>query len=700
MTNLFLEYSGWYVLLCFLVGAGYAYLLYQKKTTWGKPLNYLLAFVRFTLIALICLLLLGPYVKQITNEYEKPTVVFAIDNSQSIPLVTDSNAVKQLLGEFDEVANSLKQKEYNVEIVPLEELENLSVENASDIKFDSKKTNLSDLLRKIQVQYENRNLAEVVLFTDGVYNQGISPDYIPYNIKISTIGIGDTLPQIDINLKTIYSNNIAYLGNKFPLVAEIANNGFAGKQALVLLKNGATELERKTIDFTSSNGIQNVEFLVDAEKEGMQHYIIQVLPLEGEFTTRNNLRNIYIDVLDSKEKILLVAAAPHPDIKAIRSVVEKNKNYEFNVYIPTLLPSSNEAFELEDKYDLVIFHQVPNIRGVASDLLEKFRAKGVSTWFILGNQSDIPSFNRVSGAVNIIPSGRQVDKVTPNFNNVFDRFTFDEQKKTKLAKSPPISVPFGNFDVLGNSEVILFQKVGNVPTNKPMLVVNEQDGVKSAVLLGEGIWQWKLHEFASFEQSDAFDDMVGKLIQFLSTKEDKRRFKVYPTSNEYSDAETVYFETEVYNAIYEKIYGQKIDLQLVDSEGETSSYTFMNNNSNFRYAVNGLPSGVYKYKASTVLDGNVEVSTGDFTIKKLELEALNTTANFNLLRNLSKQTGGEFYYTSQLDDLHGRLLENKAPDIIHSREEFSEILNLEWILALFLLLATFEWVMRKVKGSY
>ncbi len=698
MNQILTEYSPWFVIFCLLVGIGYSLLLYQKESPWRKEINYLLATIRFLFVTIICLILLGPYVKQIKNYYEKPIVVLAVDNSMSVSLVTDSTLLSSAIQQLSELYQSLSENEYEINIHTIDEA--TDIPSVAEVDFDGRNTNLSSMLDKISVTYENKNLAGVVLLSDGIYNQGISPEYAAYDMPIYTIGIGDTLPQTDINLKTVFANKIAYLGNKFPIVAEIANNGFGGKEVNVVISQAGKKLDSKKITFTGNEGIQNVDFLIEGKEEGMQHYVVQVQPLEGEFTLQNNVKNVYIDVLDSKEKILVVAASPHPDIKAIRSIVERNENYEFEVYIPGLSPEADRNFKPDDKYDLVIFHQIPNFRNIGSSLLKAFQQKRVATWFIVGNQTDIPYFNQANEAVNIITTGRQTDKVTPNYNTAFSRFTFDNDKKAVLAKSPPVTVPFGNFELNGNAEVILYQKVGSIVTDKPMLVVSEREGVKSAVLMGEGIWQWKLQEYASNKNNEAFDDIISKLIQYLSTKEDKRKFRVYPSSDEFYDSETVFFETEVYNDIYEKISGQKIDLQITNEEGETQSYTYVNNNISFRYAVNGLEQGIYSYRATTMLKGQLQASEGQFTVKKLEIEAVNTTANFNLLRNLANQSGGNFYQAENFNSLEDYLVENKKPDVIHSQEEFQEILNIEWILALIIALATAEWVIRKVKGAY
>lgn len=698
MIQFLTEYSPWWSIPCLIVGFLYAYLLYKKDAPWSKTVNRLLFGFRWLLVSVVCFLLLGPYSKLVKNYVEKPTVVFAIDNSQSLPLVNDKEILSRTLGEIGSLAKALEEKDIKVEIKSLSAQAN--IDSLSQLPFTSASTDLSGMLKGIQNQYENKNLASVVLLSDGIYNRGISPNYTPYTMTVHTVGVGDTLPQVDLNLKTVYANKIAYLGNKFPIVAEVHNTGFAGKTAEVRLSRKGEVLERKRVQFSQENGIQTVQFLASSEEKGIQHYTLQIVPLSGEFTTKNNYKNVYIDILDGREKILLVAASPHPDIKAIRSAVEKNANYEFHQYImPLSDENKKKKLNLDDKYDLVIFHQIPHLRGLGTSLLQKFRAKKIPIWFILGKNVNYNTFNQINKIVRISAS-RQIDRVTPMFNNKFTRFTFTDDNKQAIGKYPPALVPFGRYKLRGNAETILYQRVGNIGTEKPLLVVGEADDQKQAVMIGEGLWQWRLQEFANTQSQNAFDEMVTKVIQFLSTKDDKRKFRVYPTSNEFFDSEPVVFETEVYNDIYEKIYGQKIELKISNENGETNSYNYVNSGAGSKYTVKGLEQGVYRYTATTQLAGKRETSSGQFTVKELEIESINTTADFNLLRNLSKQTDGNFYTNAELSKLKTDLLSKQMPEIIHSQEEFEEWLNLEWILVALGLFAAFEWFMRKFKGGY
>ncbi len=156
----------------------------------------------------------------------------------------------------------------------------------------------------------------------------------------------------------------------------------------------------------------------------------------------------------------------------------------------------------------------------------------------------------------------------------------------------------------------------------------------------------------------------------------------------------------MYNEIYERVFGQKVELKITNEAGESNSYTYVNGSGNSQYKVSGLEQGVYKYVASTQIERKTEVNSGQFTVKALELEALNTTADFNLLRNLANQSEGQFYDYENWAQLSTQLTSAQFPKIIHTQEEFEELMNLHWLMVALILLASFEWFMRKFKGGY
>jgi hypothetical protein len=426
---------------------------------------------------------------------------------------------------------------------------------------------------------------------------------------------------------------------------------------------------------------------------------VEVETLKGEFTTRNNRRDVYLDIIDGKEKVLLLALATHPDIKAIRTILEKNLNYEVDVKIFGVNPNA-ETYP-DKKYDLIVLHQLPDMFNIGGDIIQRYLQRdNTPVFFILGSQSNTTKVSQLNSAVAISANPGQVDKVTGRFNPNFKLLNLDPEKLRILEKMPPLTVPFGEYRLLPGSEVVLYQNVGNLKTGKPLLMLNTGGTRKSAVLAGEGIWQWRLEEYALTEKQEAVDELLQKVMQLISVKDDKRKFRVYPLANEYNAGDKVTFETEVYNDIYERTYGQSIRLEITDERSKTQSYTYTNTEGNSRFELSGLTEGVYQYKATTSIKDKIESVTGQFIVRDLALETLNLTADFSLLRALSQQTGGQFVKAAQIESLKEYLLKNKAPDRLDSTEDLSELIQNKWLFFLLLLLATLEWGTRKYQGSY
>ncbi|HVD99951.1 MAG TPA: hypothetical protein VNB90_17200 [Cytophagaceae bacterium] len=690
MYKILTQYSPWFVVFCLLAGLGYAWLLYQKKSPWSKNINYFLAGLRFLLVSLLAFLLLGPLIKYFKNHTEKPTIVLAIDNSQSISLAEDSTKIKALKQNLFSLQEKLNDASIEVSLQTLNSA--LPTEGLNTISFNHSSTNLSNLLNDIQSNYENRNLAGVVLVSDGIYNQGASPTYHPYTFPVYTIGLGDTIPKTDVNLRSVSYNKLSYKNNSFPIIAEIHNQGFGGQSTQVVLKQGDKVLDSKTIRFTSDQDIHKVEFYTSSTETGMQHYTVEVKALKGEFTLRNNVSHVYIDIIENKEKILLVAASPHPDIKAIRAAVEKKENYEFRLYIPGITEFK------QDKYDLVIFHQLPDYISTAKNILDKCIQENVSILFVIGNQTNLVQFNNVNKVVNINSRQGQKDLVTPAYNNNFDRFITETEDQSVINTYPPLTVPYGDYTLKENADILMHQKIGNTISSRPLIIASADR--KQAVITGEGLWEWRQYEYLETKDNKVFDKFIGNLIQYLSAKEDKRKFRVYPVSSEFLITDPIYFETEIYNDLFEKVYGQKIDLKITDESGKTTSYSYANGESNSRFEVKGLSQGVYKYTASSELGGKTERSEGRFTIRELMLEALNTTADHELLRRLSSKNKGIFVKENNIAPLAEAIINSKPKSILHTNEELVELVSIPWLFFFFLALASVEWFMRKYRGGY
>jgi hypothetical protein len=131
-----------------------------------------------------------------------------------------------------------------------------------------------------------------------------------------------------------------------------------------------------------------------------------------------------------------------------------------------------------------------------------------------------------------------------------------------------------------------------------------------------------------------------------------------------------------------------------------TNYSYTTSPGGSRYRIGGLKEGVYRFKATTLLADKTEEVNSQFLVKALNIEEQNLTADFDLLRKLSTETGGRFYKSDQLSLLAGDLEKTKAASLIHSEETFNQLINLKWVFFLLLGLISTEWFIRKYQGSY
>ncbi len=295
---------------------------------------------------------------------------------------------------------------------------------------------------------------------------------------------------------------------------------------------------------------------------------------------------------------------------------------------------------------------------------------------------------------------RQFDEVTPSINPQFNLFNLPAESQTVMSYQPPVWVHFGKMRIAPQVTTVLYQRVGSLVTERPLLTYFEHEGRKTGVMLGEGIYRWRMQEFSQTGRTEVTDELFLKFIQYLATTDDKNRFRCYPVKSEFSQDEPVVFESQVYNEIFEPVYGNTIDLEIVDEQAQPRLYSYVTQPSLSRYAIHDLPEGAYRFTASTTLGGKREKINGQFVVTGRQIEMQNLTADFDVLRRLSAHTGGKFYRLTNWNNLTRDLTNKQARYVVHSEEQYTAAINLPWVLAFLLVLVSTEWFLRKFYGGY
>lgn len=687
MTNLSLTYSFWWIIICLVIGAGYAWIQYTKKSPWSKQLNYGLASVRLILVAFISFFLLEPYFQSITNYFQKPLMVIAIDNSESMKINLPTNKLSELRSKIGEIENALTDKGFEVKLL---DLNGNAIEKIDSLKFDNSSTDLSTQLNKVKSEFSSFNLSGIVLFSDGIFNEGYSPLAVSARYPIYTVGVGDTSKIRDIAIKEIRHNSTVFEGNTLLLEVQVVSTDNVNENTEITVHQKGKIVATHKNKLSSFHTLVKTVISIPISESGKQSLTINLKPIEDEFTILNNKQTIYFDVIDAKKRILLVAAAPHPDLKAIKSTIEKSEYYEVDLVYD--LPS-----ELD--YDLIILHQYPTVKTSPASK-EILNASNAPKWLIVGMAND---FRYLKNSFNFLTSYRstsKIDLVKPLLNPDFEKFQLNEPFLEWLSDLPPVAVRYGL--VINNqlTDVFIHQQIGSVVTNQPLLFFTKFKEHRLGVFLGTNIWKWKLDEFRVNQTHINFDDLISKTVQYLSSNANRKRFYAIPQKDFYEMGEDVLFNTEEYNALFERIIGKKVILNLTNENGDKRNYSYLPLSENSAYKISGLDKGVYSYVASTEIDSKKYFSRGQFIVKQLNKEALNPVADFDLLRKVAFKSQASFYDLNQMAEFKSQIDTLNPISTIHTTEKDEPLINIKWLLIILMLLATTEWFLRKFYGGY
>lgn len=652
----------------------------------------LLGSLRFVALLLISFLLLEPVLNTEFRKVEKPVVVIAQDFSASVVLNKDSvfyktEYLKQLAQLQEELGDNYEVRTYS--------FGDHFRENFTG-QFSDKQTDYGELFRELEARYAGRNLGAVIVAGDGIYNRGLNPVYASTPIKspVFTIALGDTTLYQDLVLEKVVHNKLAFLGNTFPVELVIKADRCKGKSTVATISKGSRVLFSQKIEIREDPFVMTLPAELSADVVGLQKYTVALSVIDGERNVLNNTSNFYVDVLDARQKVLIVSDAPHPDVSALKNTIELNDNYQVETFVADDFKGSPA------EYNVVILHGIPSESVAADDLMSKIDNARIPVWYITGNQLQYNQINNRKLGVTIEARSGKANDVEGVTEPTFGLFTVSPELQQGISKWPAIAVPFGNFPTSPGARIFLKQKIGALKTDFPLMLFSEKEGVKSAVMIGEGIWKWKLADFAAKGNADLFSELVSKTIQYLAVRENKSFFRVNAKSL-YEENEPVIIDAEVYNASYEAVNTEDVTIEIINGTGQRFPYTFSKSGSAYRLDIGMIAPGEYRYVARTKQNNKVLTAEGQFTVTPLVAEITSTTANHRILYQLAKEHNGEMIYPKEISQLAKRLnaREDVRPVIYYSRK-LTDLIDFWWILLIAVTLWTIEWILRKRNGAY
>ena len=660
------------VFFCLLLGFIYSLLLYFKQHNFlNKKLLFLLSLSRFLLISFVAFLLLDPILKSSKEIKEKPIVVVLQDVSSSI-----SRNIKNELEDFSNKLNDLDVYKYS-----------FSDKIYDDFNEENNGlyTNISKVINEINNRFSNRNLSSIILASDGLYNDGINPLYSnDFNTPIHSICLGDTIVKKDNLISDVKHNDIVFLGNSFVSEIFIESVKYKGEKVKLKVENNGESLFEKNITFNSNKEFLKIPVELKTSQVGVQAFKVVLTSLKNENNIRNNTFMFYVDVINSKYKILFIHDHSHPDIASLVSVIENNKDYDLDI-----VKSSNLKTNFSD-YNLVILH---SISKESIQIIDDISDENIP--LLIFPKQELNLYSKLIPNINFNRRSFN-NEVFPKINDNFLSFKISKGVEEMINLSPPILTSFGLYNSSPLINPIAYQKYANTITESPLCFFDNYNSNKVGVFLGEGYWRWKINDFKLNDSFENFNELINKVLQYLIIKEDKSKFRLY-YDKESNENENIVFEAEVYDDNYNLNNDNDISLLLVNSNNEEYRYVFNKKKEKYYIDLGNLNPDSYKILAM-VEKRNYE-KKGIINIKPINVEFLNKIANHQILNDLSKISGGKSYSLANLNLLINNLNEDKD-NFVSTRfeDKLIQLIDYELILLILLLLISFEWFVRKYNG--
>ncbi len=649
---------------------------FKAKRTSKKTI--LFAFLRFLSIFIILLLLVNPKITITNSKEEKPELKLLVDQSQSILHLKQEIQLKQVLSTIQ--GNKKLQDKFDISVYGFGE----QLMDSVSVGFKSTQTKIEQSLVSLQ-KIHRKPSGPILLLTDG--NQTYGKDYSYFKSKykqpIYSIPLGDTTRVADLSITTINANKYVYLNNEFPMEVLVNYTGQGERTSNLNIHRGKQKVYSEKIRFTTDKRSHFVTPKIKATVAGLQNYSVRITPFKGEENNANNNKNILVETIDEKTSVLLVSNITHPDIGALKRNVESNKRRRLKIVKPINITSL-------DGIELVILYQPDSSFKSIYDLCDKAQ---IPLFTITGKKTDWNFINSLKRNYQK-PSKSQVENILPVLNTNFEIYNTDQ---FGLEKYPPLENTFGEVQLVGQYETLLFKKVANVTTQQPLLVFWNNSQKNEAVLFGEGLWKWRLANYKRDENFDKFDDFFGKIIQYLSNKKVRKRL-IVNHENVYYTNSSVLISASYFNQNYEFDTHAKLLLSLKNEDTQqTQKIALELKGSFYEIAMDKLEAGSYKFDVS--VKGTKLKTYGGFEVQDFDIEKQFQNPNTIALGQIATANNGKLVYPNQVTSFVDQLIKspNYKSTLKYTKEQKS-LIDWKFILGILIALLGLEWFLRKYSG--
>ncbi|MFO0880374.1 MAG: hypothetical protein U0840_23765 [Gemmataceae bacterium] len=299
---------GWVWPLFLLAGAAFLVWTYHGiYVRSGRRLAWWLFALRATGLLLLFLMLAKPTWTQATEEVDPGHVAIVVDTSRSMTLPDTEG--KSRYDRTRQVVESLQSRlRQRTGAGPLE-VDLFDIQGAPLASLPAEPvaefTDLTRAIRRTQAQMRSRNLAAIVLISDGADTTGRPSfaDWEDTGVPIHTIGFprGN---ELDLLVREPTAPRRVIVHNEITAQVPVAKRGAAACEATVTLRRGRETLATRKVIFGPGDAEQVVALNYKPDQPGSFELTASVEGSAGEKDIGNNAVNFALEVVKDPIRVL------------------------------------------------------------------------------------------------------------------------------------------------------------------------------------------------------------------------------------------------------------------------------------------------------------------------------------------------------------------------------------------------------------
>ncbi len=708
------------MIISLLVAVGIAYWTYRRTNPpLARGLRISLFALRAVAMFLLMFLLLEPILSLFWRRVEAPVVALLVDTSASMSISEGpQDRLAQAMAFLQSPALEEISQRNRMRIFQFAEQAH-PWQNDS-LRAEGLATDMARALETVKAELSGQNLSAVVILTDGADNLGRNPAHLAgaLGLPIYAVGIGSEDPRSDISLKEVQANEVVYVDSRIPVEVTVQSQGFEGLQVPLILSDGQDVLDSKQVSLEGQGREQRVRLEFIPREVGAKKLSLIIPQQEGELAVENNQRDLFMKVLQSKIRVLLIWGVPGWDFAFLRRSLERDPNVELT---PMAMKKGGEYFlgtfpqseSQLSRHDVVILGDlnVERLGAVQQEWLYRLVAEGGRGLLFLGGPE--LSLGPGSPLLDLLPVhmlGEQVKAAEDRFwtqltpaGRVHPIMALAENvldvEDTWRDLPPFLGVnPFG-LSKPGAIVLSVHPVLQSGNQMMPIVAVQPVGMGKTMVVAAYPLWRWDFMLQGLGKNGRIYDRFWSNAIRWLTTREEGKLVRVYPERNVYRSGQGIVFRARLYDQSYQPIDRAQVKVMVArkttPERVETQGDLFASGRRDGRYQgdVGVLPPGEYLYRAEVLLGGQqVGEDEGGFLVEEYSLEFERVELNESLLRAMVETSGGEYFTMENVQGLPDRL---RFQSRQVSRKREIEIWNHPGMLIVLILLLASEWTLRK-----